>query len=559
MNSFQQKIFIECLDKGSGGLLLPMGSGKTLIALNLIFTYFEKYKKPSLIVLSKTLIASWDFEIKKFYPHFVMNKDYIILHPDYNKKINYNIQTPDLRFALITPELLAKYYTLNNILDRFVVNPDPWNTADYTFILMTNTPLKPSNRNIGYDILYSLNWASLFLDEGQKYTNIRTKRTQAIASVSAIHRWVLSGTMFYEPSASRLLGYYRIINDQKFPLCIAETKKLLKSGNFEGTNKTMVIYNENIMIDKNLKHIKHIIHFQMSNEEILLYLSIRDIMLQINKHLKKQIFASTARQFSSYLLVCINYFRQILTSPMTPIASAYIDMAVSQHKSDLSRIIIQEITHLGLLEWIDDEDNAYSSRMKKAVEIVNSKPTDQFVIFNSFKSCLDIFHVFLKRNIDSERKVIIFNMNNTVIQRMDKLLEFGRSPNAILLLTYQMGAEGLNLQSCHNVIIMDSWWNGSVIKQAIARCYRFGQTHNVHSYFLTSDTGIENIMFKKSIEKLELIDAYASGKKVSTHIIPKKMDDIMKMMDNNEDNMKLVAVLNDKTYNVNKFHKINFD
>ena len=35
LNDFQKEIFNECTKRNSGGLSLPMGSGKTLIALTL--------------------------------------------------------------------------------------------------------------------------------------------------------------------------------------------------------------------------------------------------------------------------------------------------------------------------------------------------------------------------------------------------------------------------------------------------------------------------------------------------------------------------------------------
>ena len=67
LNSFQKDIFSECIIKGSGGLSLPLGSGKTLISLALSLYFTRETVKPVLVVVSKSLIGNWEIEIKKFF------------------------------------------------------------------------------------------------------------------------------------------------------------------------------------------------------------------------------------------------------------------------------------------------------------------------------------------------------------------------------------------------------------------------------------------------------------------------------------------------------------
>ena len=67
LNTYQKDIFNECLQRKSGGLSLPMGSGKTLIALILALHNVKETGLPILILCSKSLIASWEFEIRKFF------------------------------------------------------------------------------------------------------------------------------------------------------------------------------------------------------------------------------------------------------------------------------------------------------------------------------------------------------------------------------------------------------------------------------------------------------------------------------------------------------------
>ena len=80
LNDYQIDILKECIELNFGGLLLPMGSGKTFISLILSLYYRLTTNKPILIIVSKSLISSWENEIKKF---FGDEMKYIIYHKSY--------------------------------------------------------------------------------------------------------------------------------------------------------------------------------------------------------------------------------------------------------------------------------------------------------------------------------------------------------------------------------------------------------------------------------------------------------------------------------------------
>ena len=119
---------------------------------------------------------------------------------------------------------------------------------------------------------------------------------------------------------------------------------------------------------------------------------------------------------------------------------------------------------------------------------------------------------------------------------------FKKSKRGILLLTYQLGAEGLNLQFASTVLIVDFWWNASKEQQAIGRIFRYGQiSDKINVYFFTANTGIENILFKKQHSKLQVLNELKTGK-VETKIPTIKMDEIIKLisLSDNEDSLKEV-------------------
>jgi hypothetical protein len=66
------------------------------------------------------------------------------------------------------------------------------------------------------------------------------------------------------------------------------------------------------------------------------------------------------------------------------------------------------------------------------------------------------------------------------LQRDKMLVQFRDDPRkTVLFAQYKTGSVGLNIQCANNVVLVDPHWNNAIHKQAIARCWRFGQTKQV--------------------------------------------------------------------------------
>jgi SNF2 family DNA or RNA helicase len=111
-----------------------------------------------------------------------------------------------------------------------------------------------------------------------------------------------------------------------------------------------------------------------------------------------------------------------------------------------------------------------------------------------------------------------------------KIVEnYKKSTNGVFVLTYDIGAEGLNLQGGTVVILVDYWWNDGKSKQAVARTVRRGQTLPVQIYHLTSDTVLEREMFNKHADKLTVADELEVGA-IKSDIRSLKMDEILSLI-----------------------------
>jgi SNF2 family DNA or RNA helicase len=94
-------------------------------------------------------------------------------------------------------------------------------------------------------------------------------------------------------------------------------------------------------------------------------------------------------------------------------------------------------------------------------------------------------------------------MNNE--EREEAVRKFQTDPKCkVLLITYKVGSEGLNLVEANHVICVDPWWTYAVADQAKARAFRPGQKKTVYAYDIFTKAGAYETIEKKVVEICEL-------------------------------------------------------
>jgi len=589
LNTTQKAILNECLLKENGGISLPMGSGKTIIALVLSLMQSiilsKKHKRdnfPILIIASKSLISGWELEIKKF---FDTDLKYEVLHQSTVRVGFDNWElSPETQIVLMTPDTLSKAYRESRISDNYIHQVFIHNAINEhlgNYVNFYQEPYQPFvNYKRGGGLIYSIKWGCYIIDEVQKYTNFATISSQAISAVSSHHRWVLSGTMFDEPKPERIFGYYLILNRNDLTRNFPAAQKILKSAQFKGVNETLVLRtSNNSFIPPKVND--QVISHEMNESEKLIYTSFKKILIEVkNKARQARLLndIDEARKFSSYKLVMIMYLRQAMICPLIPITSISIDASDSKSKSELSTLILDSLKTLNLTEWLNQEESVKSSRIKSVNNVLKKHKHEKVIVFSCFKTFLDLleyhydneklydntslkddasnfsassngdvsnvsnFSVSNESNFTaSSQENKIFRLTSTMsIDRRGQLIDDFKNSNAgILLITYDLGAEGLNLQFAATVLLVDFWWNAAKTQQAIARIFRFGQiAKEINIYFFTSNTGIEKILFEKQKAKLQMLEELKYGK--MSHKVPTiRMDEVIRLIEIS-DNEKLV-------------------
>jgi chromodomain-helicase-DNA-binding protein 1-like len=126
------------------------------------------------------------------------------------------------------------------------------------------------------------------------------------------------------------------------------------------------------------------------------------------------------------------------------------------------------------------------------------------LIFSTFTTLLDVCQDFL----DFEK--IPYERLDGSVRGEDRVEAISRfenpkeTPADIFLLSTRAGGVGLNLSSANWVIFLDSDWNPQMDLQAMARAHRQGQTREVKVFRIVTTKTIDELIFLRTVQKLEL-------------------------------------------------------
>ena len=532
ISSYQDKILNESLEKGSGGAHLPMGTGKTLIyTLVSIIQAKTIFEGKILVIAAKSLIPTWKDEIHK---HFGDSLKYEIFHKEFVK--NMDTWEPQTNFILTTPETISKIFKKHEINQYFSFTERPISFGP--LIKIYNEPYKPFlDIKTGEGFFYSIKWASLIIDEAHNYLNPKSLRCLSIAALSSHHRWLLSGTMFTETKIEKLFGYHLILNSFNCDRTLPEFTKYINSSLFPGLNVTLVKREGNIdFIPPKIENI--VISHQMSFVEAKIYTGMKTILNVMKQKLQKYKLEDdriNAKKFSSYILCMINYLRQCVVCPLIPITNVALDFLDFDKRSEFLEIFVKCIKDMGIEEWLNDKNSLYSSRIHQICEKVNIHKDEKITIFSCYRMILDVLHFYLPK----DRPIFTISGTQKVEKRAKVIKDFFASENGILLLTYDIGSSGLNLQCSSVAMLVDFWWNVGKSDQAIARLLRPGQiSEKVTFYRFTANTGMENAIFKLQKSKMSREKEVLIGK-IDTKIERIKLETILRLIDE-KDNISIL-------------------
>lgn len=452
-----------------GGIIsLTMGMGKTFTSL--MHSLMNPTKFPTLIIASKTIMGEWKSQgIEKFFKPGSVKVLY--LHKNYlGDKFNDISRKDILKCDLV----ITTYDVCNNICSkngyyRDIESIDKSLKSKRTIINENTKKVVDRPNLIGPAVIYGTPWGRIICDESQKFSNPSTTIYRNMMALYGDYKWCLSGTPIRNSdldiwSQMRFCGFNRVDHQINW--------KRLGSEYFNAQNLRSCLY----ILNYSDAQIKLPQKFE-TIEEITLSPEVYKMYAHILRKTREVLINGDKINFGVVIALLTN-MRQFLISPSI----------VLPDKSKSKPFGI------------------YSDKLVKALEICKNfmKKKEKGIVFSMFARGIETYAKLL----DNEG-IKYLHIDGSTKDRNSVLEEFKNSQDInILLMTYKIGAEGLNIISANHCIFLDPWWNNAVHNQAKARAWRTGQTKPVYIYSLICKNTLEEKILDLCIYKDHLYEKY---------------------------------------------------
>lgn len=321
------------------------------------------------------------------------------------------------------------------------------------------------------DVLQATEWSRIVADEAHRFNNPKTQIYKSMMALSAVNKWCLSGTPIrnYDTDIWALLTFCGLLNvDRKI-----WSDKLFEKLGLEATVKYLNYEEANIELPP------------MQEQTITLKMP--------------------ARQRATYL----TYIAQLAK------AIALLNARRDKKEEEKKEEDINYATVLGLFTKLREfcidpvliSNEGDSVKIQKCTEIVKSiiDRGEKVVIFSSFVKALERVEMQLD---DLGIKWVQIDGSVASEERNTRIAQFRKKVDVILL-TYKVGSEGLNLTAATNCIFLEPYWTPATENQALARIHRIGQKNPVTLYRLLMENTIETEMVEEiKKRKNQLMDEY---------------------------------------------------
>lgn len=486
-----------------GGILyVEMGLGKTFTTLEYLR---QTESKKTLIVCSKTLIQEWINQIDKFYEK---KPTVFIYHSSFNqlKTINKR-QLEKYDIIITTYNMISKSNKISKNLklsEHLVYKEDfygkfKWKIADYEEL--------DFNIDTGNGVLYGIKWDNVICDESQTITNWKTAFFQSVYTLNTKSFFGLSGTPIKNNKGEFITSLKLLkVQGNNYPSLWNKAENVMRQEYFK------LFYNVNYeQANIELPEIKHIIKeidFSVLEKKILeRYIGLWEFYMGVNRDNYGDVMTKLLGLFTR--LRQINLDKMLLVKTKKGLTQ-YIESCILEEQGGggLENIEITEERINNYNHGLVFGNKKYEELKKIITEI--KERNEKVLIFSSFSSYLKM----LCENL-SDEQITFIEAEDSIQTRGMKIKMWQKNQNKnILMMNYRIGAEGLNLVEANNVILLDTWWNFTYEKQAIARCHRIGQTKQVNVYRLLFKNSVETLMFNKSAFKSDIFNKIKNNERL---------------------------------------------
>jgi len=423
-----------------------MGLGKTLQTLAMVQSIRRSSPglPPSLVICPTSLVFNWLHETARFTPGLKV----LALQGSDRHALFDQIAAQDL--------VITSYALIRRDADRY--------------------------REIEFD--------TVVLDEAQHIKNRQTQNAQAVKSIRASHRVVLTGTPL-ENSVLDLWsifdflmpGYLGTAQDfrDRYELPIVREKDEASQRRLARRLRPFLLRRLKKEVAPDLPaRLEQVAYCEMTSEQ-------RGVYQQVIEASREEVLEAVGTQGVAgsrmLVLTALLRLRQVCCD-LRLLKIDGVDPATASGKLELFSELLEEVIDGG----------------------------HRLLVFSQFVSMLKL----LEERLAAE-EISYCYLDGSTVDREAVVSRFQADATIpVFLISLKAGGVGLNLTGADTVIHFDPWWNPAVEAQATDRAHRIGQTRVVTSYkLITRDTVEEKILLLQN-RKRELIQSTIGGEEEFT-------------------------------------------
>jgi SNF2 family DNA or RNA helicase len=401
--------------------------------------------QPTLLIVPMSVVGNWMHETKRFCPHLR-----VLIHHGPDRKLGETFVN-----AVAESDLIITTYTLAH-RDR--------------------------------DLIQSIQWGRVVLDEAQYIKNAVAKQSQAVRGIPALRRVALTGT----PVENRLSELWSILDFLN--------PGYLGSGHGFRTRFSIPIerYRDKSRADQLRGLIRPFILRRLKSDPTV----VADLPAKVET---REFAPLTAEQAELYetcvrrMLAEVENAEGIQRRGM--VLSGLIRLKqICNHPSQL------------LKDWTPDAGRAPApGRSGKCIRLLEMMEEivaegDSSLIFTQFRQMGVLLQSMLSHHLG--KNVLFLHGGTPQAHRVKMVEQFQRADGKapIMLVSLKAGGVGLNLTAATHVFHFDRWWNPAVENQATDRAYRIGQTRTVQVHKFVVKGTLEERIDQMIEQKTELAD-----------------------------------------------------
>ncbi|TDE08536.1 DEAD/DEAH box helicase [Dyadobacter psychrotolerans] len=425
-------------NNGWGGILADdMGLGKTLQVLTLLQKVYHNgvHTRPSLLIVPTSLLFNWQQEAEKFTPDLRV----IRYHGAFRQQHASQLDSGDV--------ILTTYKTVLNDID----------------------------------ILKSVEFEYVILDEAQAIKNPSSQRYKAVSILDARSKLALTGTPV-ENSGSDLYALMNFVNPgilgnlRSFNRLLSPKAQTEDKTHLQKVINTFILRRTKQQVAKDLpEKTEMVIYCEMEKDQREVYEAYR---VRYQDALKEKINETGSGNSKLYALEGLMKLRQICNAP-----------ALVNHQTDPAAVPakIKEL-------------------MRRLKEVT---PHHKVLVFSSFTGFLGL----IRQQLEKSQLGYAYLDGKTKEDQRSKMVDLFQNDDhtRVFLISLKAGGTGLNLTAAEYVFLVDPWWNPAAESQAIDRCYRIGQKNNVMAYRMICKDTLEEKILNMQVQKRQLADELVSS------------------------------------------------